>query len=253
VLLLDFEQVAMISLCVGKNMTNQTWIKGNLVQGFLLLLVVALVGWLWQQGETLKKIQRENEQLRQKIAPVTTTATDSSNDMPRGSEKSSTTPQETLSERTESEATPSHPKNDPVAELVATPTGAASAPRNSGMVLADIQSSAVEGGIEATVKFSPTSNDPLGVVAVVVRLPEDRDGRILALRLVGASGLTDVSSRISDDGKFAVFNGTANQVEDLNVVLTVSDPVTADFRGTSGIGPYDLLIEANGAYATQKQ
>ena len=213
-------------------MTNQRTTVRSVASILLVVAVVSLLAMQWRQQETLRRIEQENEQLRQQLGMTPTPAAEVVPEVPDVAE-----PPVAVA---------------PVVEMVATPTGVAAAPRAGGMMLADIQTAAVEGGIQATVSFAPTDDQPLGVVAVVVRLPEDRDGRILDLVLRGASGLADVSARVSEDGKFAVYHGTAAHVENLDVVLTVSEPVTADFRGTSGFGPYDLIIEADGAYATQK-
>jgi len=217
-------------------MTNQPNSARNVAFILLVLAVLSLLAMQWKQKRTLQRIENENEQLRQQIGVASIPVAEQVPVVPEPAEPPvAVEPVE------------------PVVEMVTTPTGVAAAPRASGMALADIQTMAVEGGIQATVTFSPTDDQPLGVVAVVVRLPLDRDGRILDLALRSSSDLTDTSARISEDGKFAVYHGTVSHVEDLKVVLTVSHPVTADFRGTSGIGPYDLIIEADGAFATQKE
>lgn len=213
-------------------MTNEHRSVRNVVSALLVLAVLLLLAMQWKQKAALQRIENENEQLRQKLSVTSIPAVEEAREVP--------------------EVVVPPVAAEPVVEMVTTPTGVAAAPRASGMALADIQTTLVEGGIQATVTFAPTDDQPLGVVAVVVRLPGDRDGRILGLELRGVSDLADTSARISEDGKFAVFHGVANQVENLKAVLTVSDPVTADFRGTSGIGPYDLIIEADGAFATQK-
>ena len=64
--------------------------------------------------------------------------------------------------------------------------------------------------------------------------------------------LTDVAKRVTEDGKFAVFQGIAQNAETLEVSLSVSGSAVADVRGTAGIGPFDLDIGPLEATVTPK-
>lgn len=130
---------------------------------------------------------------------------------------------------------------------VPTPTGDAPPPRFDGLQLAGTHVVPVPEGLKATLRFTPTTTDPLGVVAVVVRLPRDGDSRILDLGQSGGEAMGKLFKRVSEDGKFVVFQGTAEAVSALEFGLTVSGPATADVRGTCGIGPLSLVITAQGA------
>lgn len=130
---------------------------------------------------------------------------------------------------------------------VPTPTGDAPPPRFDGLQLAGTHVVPVPEGLKATLRFTPTTTDPLGVVAVVVRLPRDGDSRILDLGQSGGEAMGKLFKRVSEDGKFVVFQGTAEAVSALEFGLTVSGPATADVRGTCGIGPLSLAITAQGA------
>lgn len=130
---------------------------------------------------------------------------------------------------------------------VPTPTGDAPPPRFDGLQLAGTHVVPVPEGLKATLRFTPTTTDPLGVVAVVVRLPRDGASRIVELGQSGGDALGKLFTRVSEDGKFVVFQGTAEAVSALEFGLTVSGPATADVRGTCGIGPLSLAITAQGA------
>lgn len=131
--------------------------------------------------------------------------------------------------------------------MVPSPTGAAPQPRADGLALAGVHAAPDGSGMRATMSFTPTTTDPLGIVALVVRLPRDSQSRILDFAPVDNEGIGSVVKRVSDDGKFAVFQGTATDLKKLQVSLAVSAPVTADIRGTCGVGPYQLQIAPGGA------
>lgn len=130
---------------------------------------------------------------------------------------------------------------------VLTPTGEAPPPRFDGLKLAGTHVVPVPEGLKATMRFTPTTTEPLGVVAVVVRLPRDGEARILDLGQAGGDAMSKLFKRVSEDGKFVVFQGTAEAISALEFGLTISGPATADIRGTCGIGPLSLNITAQGA------
>ncbi len=140
----------------------------------------------------------------------------------------------------------------PVENLVSTPTGMARPPLETGLALSGTHVVPVEGGLKVSMRFNPTIAQPMGLVAIVVRLPVDGPSRILDLQPQGASKFADVSARVAENGKFAVFQGTPEAVEALEFALSVSEPTVADVRGTTGIGEFDLAISATGAKATPK-
>ena len=140
----------------------------------------------------------------------------------------------------------------PAEKLVMTPTGMAPEPRADGLALAGTHVVPIEGGLKASMKFNPTASAPLGLVAIVVRLPVGGESRILDLEPQGATAFSDVAKTVSENGKFAVFEGTPGSVEPLEFALSVSGPAVADVRGTTGIGAFDLNIGATGASASPK-
>jgi hypothetical protein len=116
-------------------------------------------------------------------------------------------------------------------------------PTENPLQLAQVNVGVVSEGLVATLQFNPTTDEPLDVFALVVRLPRESSARILALDAVDAARYRDIAKRISDDGKFAVFNAEPLTVKPLTLQLHVSEPVRADVRGTSGIEPFELMIE----------
>jgi len=133
-----------------------------------------------------------------------------------------------------------------------TPTGFAPLPKTTGLQFEGTQVAPVAGGLQATMRFSPTQEDPPGIVAVVVRLPRDSETRILDLNAAGSMQFSDITKRVSEDGKFAVFQGTAQDAASFEFALSVSGSTVADVRGTAGVGPFDLEIGPLEATVTPK-
>ena len=52
---------------------------------------------------------------------------------------------------------------------------------------------------------------------------------------------------MSEDGKFAIFQGTPAETGEVAFDLTVSGASTADVRGTCGIHPFKLELAPGGA------
>lgn len=143
------------------------------------------------------------------------------------------------------EQQPPRPPRGP--EMVPTPTGDAFAPRSDGLILAGAHAAPSTNGIRATMRFTATTEDALGIIAVVVRLPRDGEARIVDLAPMGEAQFSDVSRRVSPDGKFAVYQGTAGKLRALDIALTVSGETVADVRGTCGVGPLTLAVSPGGA------
>lgn len=136
-------------------------------------------------------------------------------------------------------------------ELVPTPGGEAPPPRSEGLVLAGAHAAPATNGIRATMRFTATTEDALGIIAVVVRLPRDGEARIVDLAPLGEGQFSDVSRRVAPDGKFAVYQGTAGKLRAIELALTVSGAAVADVRGTCGVGPLTLAISEGGAEVRQ--
>jgi len=135
---------------------------------------------------------------------------------------------------------------------VLTPAGMAAAPRADGLVLDRTRVASDATGLHATMRFRATTTDPLGNVTVVVRLPRNSAGRILDLGPANGAAFASAMKQISEDGRFAVYQGTADRMDAIEFALSVSAAVTADVRGTCGIGPFDLAIAPDKASASPK-
>jgi hypothetical protein len=121
------------------------------------------------------------------------------------------------------------------------------APEPNRLALAGAEVNPIPNGLVTTMRFSASKAGPLGILALVIRLPRDGDATILDLAPVGSTTYADVAKRVSEDGKFAVFQGTMGEATDAQFALSVSGPATADVRGTCGIEPFQLDIQPTGA------
>lgn len=233
-------------------MTLITTNRARIMAVVIALGVLALAGAWWREHVRAARLVEENERLRA-AAP----------EAPAGarSEAIAAAPAaESVSALESPPETAALPDDAPVAESAApaapdtvlTPVGFARPPRDSGLALAGTHAAPIEGGIRATMQFNPSTTENLGAVALVVRVPPDGEGRILAFGPAGSVRFAQVAARISENGKFAVFQGTPESVAALEFTLSVSAPVVADVRGTTGIGAFDLVIDGSGAQARAK-
>lgn len=136
---------------------------------------------------------------------------------------------------------------EPTPQPVMSTRGMSLPPRADGLMLAGAHAVPMEGGIRATMNFTPTTTGAIGLVAVVVRLPRESKGRILQFAPAGVGQFENTTMRIAESGRFAVFEGTAAQIKSLEMVLAVSGEAVADVRGTSGIGAFKLDVKPTGA------
>ena len=216
--------------------------RNYVLQVVLALAVVFLLVAFGRMRSEMKEMREENARLREQgVRPAAPeTAADQ-------------LPAQTQEQAPVVVAAASEPAGAGVAavelpeDLVSTPTGFAPPPRTSGLTLAGTHAAPVAGGLKATMRFNPTTDDVLGIVAVVVRLPLDNGSRILELGPQGSVGFTDTSKRVAENGKFAIFQGTPAEAKALEFFLTVTEPTVADVRGTAGIGPMNLRIAVDGA------
>jgi hypothetical protein len=233
-------------------MPTPTLSRNALIQALLVVGLAILALALFQQQDSLKalraeneKLARENQALQQAPAPAgEAAATQADSETPATPLPVPETPAETAPE------VPAVPAERPT---VPTITGFAPEPRTSGLQLDGTSVAPVSGGLQATMRFNPTITDPLGVIAVVVRLPRESTSRILELTPAQKEKFKDISQKVSDDGKFAIFHGTMDTAEAIDLTLSVSESAVADVRGTCGIGPFDLNVGPSGATATPKQ
>ena len=208
-----------------------------------VVLIASIAGWWFQrraaaQAEAERaNLQKENQAMREQLARL---------QAPPAAGVPAAAPISTNVTPVEATAAAKPPAGP---TMVLTPTGEALPPRFDGLTLYGTHVVPVPGGLKATMRFTPTTKEALGVVAVVVRLPRDSDARIIDLGQSGGAPMDRLFKRISDDGKFVVFQGTAEVVGAMELALSVSGPATADVRGTCGIGPFSLKVTESGASA----
>jgi len=97
-----------------------------------------------------------------------------------------------------------------------------------------------ERGPVASFQFRPTTTDPLGPVIVVAFLPPSSDAKILDLSPTRGTAYSKIDKRISENGWFAAFQGTPQDMTDLSFHLSVSKPVVATIKGNCGIEPFEI-------------
>ncbi len=95
-------------------------------------------------------------------------------------------------------------------------------------------------GLVAAIPISTTTTQPIGQVVVVAFLPPGSDGKILDLSPAGDTAFTGIDKRLSENGLFAAFQGTAQHITNLSFHLSVSQPVTATIKGNCGIEPFEI-------------
>ena len=113
--------------------------------------------------------------------------------------------------------------------------------------LGDVEVESQADRLVTTLHFNPTTAEPLGVFALVVRLPKGSESRIVGLEPAGAAPFTNVSFRIAENGLFAVYHADPTGVMPLAFNLAVSGPASATVRGTCGLEPFEVDIRPDGA------
>jgi type II secretory pathway pseudopilin PulG len=225
----------------------------------VLAIGIALMAFvLWRQQANLTQVRQQMEKLalenaalqQQTQAPATSAPGQPAEAAPL-TETATPAAEAVATDAAVDEAEPAAPTQRRE-ELVATPTGPAPMPRSTGLMLAGTHAAPTEGGQRVTMKFTPTTTEPLGIIALVVRLPRDSASRILDLAPEGSMAFANVSKRISDDGKFAVYHGTPESIAAIEFALSVSGTAVADVRGTCGIGAFDLSFGPGGTTVTPK-
>lgn len=220
-------------------MTETTPTRVRFFQGILLVIVVILAYAVWRQHRELQAL---------KAGPTAPGPASEATATP-----SPAPPAEPREPAPEPEVEAPAAVRAPAEALEMTPTGKmAPRPRADGLALAGTHVVPAEGGLRATMKFTPTSSEPLGIIDLVIRLPRDQEARMLGLVAQGEARFSDVAQRVSEDGKFAIFHGQLESGGAVEFALTVSGETVADVRGTAGIGPFDFVIGASGTSTRPK-
>ena len=118
--------------------------------------------------------------------------------------------------------------------------------RSNSLILKEASVKAVADGLVATVSFSASSNTPLELLAIVVRLPKTSDVRILNFEPTVPDNYNNVQKRVSENGKFAIFMGNMKDPSATGFNLALSGAETAEIRGSCGIRSFMMEVNSSG-------
>lgn len=189
--------------------------------GLMLLLLL-----LWKQQATLNQLKDDNRRLQEQNL---------------GLLNNSLLPQPVA---TNPAIAPPAPPSEPVPPE-STPAIDAHAPQpeKNRLVLSGVDVSQTTNGLVAIMKFKPSKSGPLGLVAMSVRLPPNLNSTIQSLKPLGPAQYTESESTVSEDGRFAFFQGTLGDEPDVQIALGVSSAALAFVKGSCGIGGFQLNIQ----------
>lgn len=121
-------------------------------------------------------------------------------------------------------------------------------PDMNNLVVSKVSAQSTANGVVSTLRFSSTDKTkPTERLALVVRLNRLSDARIIGLDPVDPANYADATQRIAEDGKFAIFQGTIKDSDQVAFNLALSSPDTADIRATCGIAPFLLDVTSSAA------
>jgi hypothetical protein len=206
-------------------------------------LVVALLMFaaFWRQRSDVKQLEREYEHLAERNRALETLlrqSTGSGNAVTPGSsqDQGSGTP-----------AAPRMAQGDGATPEAPGIPAAKSWEEPNQLALSSVSARQQDDRITATMVFKPTTTNAFGDVWVVVRLPRNSGVDVVDIAPGDSTQYTNVGKRVGEGGKFAIFQGRPMTVNSMKFDVSVSGPVTADIRGTCGIGRFNLEISPAGA------
>lgn len=97
-------------------------------------------------------------------------------------------------------------------------------------------------GPVATIPLDLSGTQSIGQVVLVAFIPQKSDARILDLSPAERMPWSGVQKRISDDGRFAAFQGIPEGTDRLLFRLSVSEPVVVTIKGNCGIDPFEIEL-----------
>ena len=139
------------------------------------------------------------------------------------------------------------PSSPEQTEEPARPTPKPKPPEPETLLLRSPSVTKASDGLAVRLTFDSSTAEMPDLVALVVRIPNSSGALITDLGPVAGSEFSNVKGRIDASGKFAVFQGTPNELEVLDFQLMVTAPVTATVRGSKGIRPFEIEIDPDGA------
>lgn len=227
------------------NASRTLWLPG-----FALAAVVILAVLVWLQQTELRELRDDYRRLAERNQSLSGELTHEPAQMrPAPQTKPTLPPNHPPVETpvppsaTQSPDAPAEPSSPTPHPPVATPNANA-----SPFSLGNLTSKQTAEGLTAALQFKPdTTNAVQGELWIVVRVPADSAVRVLDIGPTDSTVYTNVGKRVSDDGKFSIFQGRPTTVNPVTIGVTLSGPVTVDVRGTHGIGRFNLQVNADGA------
>lgn len=218
--------------------TNKTFRPGLfqvITAGAILLLLILL----WRQQTNLSRLENDyrklqsqaREALDQTAAPQQVTA--------------STTPATAV----QPPVTLKRSTNQ-TAAVSGAPTSHAISPEKNFLIFNGTDVTQTTNGLVATMHFKAGKTGPLGLVVMSVRIPSNIDTTIQTLKPVGAATYADSEWSVSENGRFAMFQGTLGDEKDVAIALGLSGSAHAYIKGSCGIPPLELDVQPTSAIAT---
>lgn len=107
-------------------------------------------------------------------------------------------------------------------------------------------------GLVATLRFKASKKGPLGLVGMSVRLPGSTEAALQSIRPAGSASYEESESTVSENGRFAFFQGTAGDESEVQIALGISSPARVYIKGNRGIGFFLLDIQPTNATAIKQ-
>ena len=204
--------------------------RGLTVAGLVILLLL-----LWKQQSELARLKENNQDLqKQNLALL----------------DSSLTPQPASPN-----AAPAAPAPAPAPTkqkvITASPVPHHSPADQNRLVYSGTEVHQTATGLVATLRFKPSKTGPLGLVLMSVRLPSNIDATIQSIQPAGPAKYEEGESSVSENGRFATFQGTLGDEKDVAISLGVSGSALAFIKGSCGIPSMQLNIQSTNAVATR--
>ena len=134
----------------------------------------------------------------------------------------------------------------PTPEGLGTSTGGVQGGGGTGAkphATASTEQGSTSNGVVSTGEGVKSTKPRMGLVAMSVRIPSDVDATIQSLTPVNTTLFSDSEITVSENGRFAFFQGTAENPNDVEIALSVSSAVRAFIKGTAGINAMQLDIQ----------
>lgn len=209
--------------------TRIIFLRGITLVGIALLLLL-----LWKQQAELARLKDNNRQLQEQNM---------------GLLNNSLQPQPVSAGAAPAEPLPTTGSTTP-AVAGPTPVKHPAATERNRLVFTGTEVTQTTNGLIAIMRFKPMKTGPLGLVAMSIRLPNNIDATIQSIKPVGLAQYEDSDSTVSENGRFAFFQGTLGDEKEVEIALGVSGSAQAIIKGSCGIPAMQLDIQSTNAIAS---